>query len=266
MILLADIGNSRIKWARLKGGKPVEIDAIARGKTGIKRSLSKAWKGFENVERVVVANVGGEKVADQLTEWTQNYWHIVPDFLLARSSGYGVRNAYPKPENLGIDRWLTLIAVRQHYRRSHNKRATYIVDCGSAITVDVLAANGRHLGGLIIPGLNAMPRLLASSTAGIGETAEERAYALLASATGTAVNAGALYGAIAFIDRIGADVAAEMKGEPRYVITGGDAPKIAPLLRNQYEHIPDLVLWGLARVARDTQKARSKAETERAVR
>lgn len=262
MILLVDIGNSRIKWARLKGGKPVEVDAMMRGKTGIKRCLSKGWKSFEKVERVVVANVGGLKVAEQLEEWTQNYWQITPEFLLARSSGYGVRNAYTKSETLGIDRWLTLIAVRQHYRGENSRRATYIVDCGSAITIDVLAADGNHLGGLIIPGLNTMPKLLADNTAGISDMAEEMGYSLLASTTHTAVNAGALYASVAFIDRVSADIASETKGDLKYVITGGDAPKIAPLLRNKYEHIPDLVLRGLARVARDTQKMKSKVEVE----
>ncbi len=262
MTLLVDIGNSRIKWARLKGGKPVEVDAMMRGKTGIKRGLSKAWKNLENVERVVVANVGGLKIAEQLKEWTQNYWQVTPEFLLTRSSGYGVRNAYPKPETLGIDRWLTFIAIRQHYRGTNNRSATYIVDCGSAITVDVLAADGNHLGGLVIPGLNMMPKLLVDNTAGIDDIAEETEYALLASTTHTAVNAGTLYAAVAFIDRVSADIATEIKGDLKYVITGGDASKVAPLLRNKYEHIPDLVLWGLARVARDTQKVRAKVEMD----
>lgn len=262
MILLVDIGNSQIKWARLNGGKPAEIDAVLRGKTGIKRVLSKAWKSFENVERVVVANVGGSKIAEQLKEWTQSCWQVAPEFLLTRSNSYGVRNAYSKPEMLGIDRWLTLIAVRQHYRGVRNKSTTCIVDCGSAITIDVLAVDGKHLGGLIIPGLSTMPKLLMDNTSEINEITEEMEYSLLASTTSTAVNAGALYAAVAFIDRISADLAAAVKGDLKYVITGGDAPKIMPLLRDKYEHIPSLVLWGLARVARDTQKAKLEAEAE----
>ncbi|ADJ27163.1 type III pantothenate kinase [Nitrosococcus watsonii] len=257
MILLVDIGNSRIKWARLDGGKPADMGAVARGKTGIKRVLSKAWKEFDDVNRIVVANVGGPKVAEQLEQWLQTHWQIAPEFLTARSNGYGIRNAYSKPETLGIDRWLGLVAARQRYRGGDRKKAVCIVDCGSAITLDVLAADGKHLGGLIIPGLAMMPKLLTDHTAVINETTEEALeYSLLASTTGTAVSAGALYGAVAFIDRVSHDVAVEMKGEPKRVITGGDAPRVLPLLRDKYEHLPDLVLRGLARVAKDTSKVR----------
>jgi type III pantothenate kinase len=262
VILLVDVGNSRIKWARLDGGKPGGVEAMVRGKTGIKRVLSKAWKGLNGVERVVVANVGGPKVAEQLEEWTQNYWQVTPEFLTARSNGYGVRNAYPKPETLGVDRWLELIAVRQRYRGTNNRGAACIVDCGSAITIDVLAADGRHLGGLIIPGLNIMNKLLVDNTAGINGTVPEMEYSLLASTTSAAVSAGALYAGVAFIDRVSTDVAAEIKGELKRVITGGDAPRVLPLLQDKYEHIPDLVLWGLARVARDTQKVKRETEVD----
>jgi type III pantothenate kinase len=262
VILLVDIGTSRIKWAPLDGGKPGEAEVMVRGKTGIKRALSRAWKGLNSVERVVVANVGGSKVSEQLAEWTENAWQVTPEFLVARNSGYGVRNAYLKPETLGIDRWLALIAVRQRYRGAQSKGAACVVDCGSAITIDVLAADGRHLGGLIIPGLAMMDKLLIDNTAGInGTNPPEMEYSLLANATSTAVSAGALYAAVAFIDRITMDVAVETKGELRRVITGGDAPRILPLLQDKYEHIPDLVLWGLARVARDTQQ-QVKQKTE----
>jgi type III pantothenate kinase len=252
VILLVDIGNSRIKWARLHGGKPEGIRAIIRGKTGIKRDLSKAWKELEGVSRIVVANVGGPKVAEQLKEWSQNYWQVAPEFLVARSSGYGIRNAYTRPETLGIDRWLELVAVRQRYRSADHNGAICIVDCGTAITIDVLATGGKHLGGLIVPGLTIMPKLLVDNTAGINETTGELEYSLLASTTSAAVNAGALYAAVSFIDRVSSDVAAEIKGEFKRVITGGDAPRVLPLLRDRYEHLPDLVLWGLAQVARDT--------------
>ncbi|BAW80252.1 pantothenate kinase type III CoaX-like protein [Candidatus Nitrosoglobus terrae] len=252
MILLVDIGNSRIKWAQLHGGKPVEIKAMIRGKTGIKRDLSKAWKGLESISQVIVANVGGSKVAEQLREWSQSNWQITPEFLIARSNGYGVRNAYSIPEDLGIDRWLGLIAVRQRYRNVDHNSAICIIDCGTAITVDVLAAGGKHLGGLIVPGLVSMSKLLVDNTAGVNEINGKMEHSLLASTTSAAVNAGALYATISFIDRINSDVAAEVKGEFKRIITGGDALRILPLLRDKYEHLPDLVLWGLAQVARNT--------------
>src|SRR5699024_7332781 len=187
--------------------------------------------------------------------------------LLARGSGYGIRNAYSKPETLGIDRWLALIAVRQRYRNANRDGVICIIDCGTAITVDVLAANGQHLGGLIVPGLAMMPKLLADNTAGIDKTDNKSQWehSLLASTTDTAVSAGAFYAAVAFIDRVSGDVAVETNGEVKRIITGGDAPRILPLLKDKYEHLPDLVLWGLAQVAKSTPKVRREADVDCAV-
>lgn len=267
MILLVNIGNSRIRWARLDGSKPTEVQVMARGKTGIKRDLSRAWKDLEGVTRIVVANVGGPKVAEQLKEWSQSRWQTTPEFWLARGNGYGIRNAYSQPEALGIDRWLALIAARQRYRNANHKGAICIVDCGTAITVDVLATDGQHLGGLIVPGLSMMPKLLADNTAGIDKTDKklELEHSLLASTTHAAVSGGALYAAVAFIDRVSGDVAAETKGVFKRIITGGDAPRILPLLRDKYEYLPDLVLWGLAQVARSTPKVRREVDVDCAV-
>ncbi|CAB1275671.1 type III pantothenate kinase [Candidatus Nitrosacidococcus tergens] len=255
MILLVDIGNSRIKWAQLRGNRPAEFDSITRGKTGIKRDISRVWKDLKDINRVVVANVGGDRIGDQLTECTQNYWQVTPEFLTARANSYGIHNAYETPEHLGIDRWLGLIAVRQRYRNFRKNGAICIVDCGTAITVDLLAADGNHLGGLIIPGITSMSQILSDHTNGIGiiSESEKKGDTLLANTTDTAVTGGALYAAASFIDRVSSDAASEIKGEFKRVITGGDALRILPLLLDKYDHLPNLVLWGLAQVARNTR-------------
>lgn len=61
----------------------------------------------------------------------------------------GVTNGYRQPEHLGVDRWMTLLAAREMLPGD-----CVLIDAGSAITLDLLRADGQHLGGAILPGFN----------------------------------------------------------------------------------------------------------------
>jgi type III pantothenate kinase len=62
----------------------------------------------------------------------------------------GVRNGYVDPDKLGVDRWLALLGAMDFYGPVDK----LIIDAGSAITIDLLTKDGRHLGGAILPGFN----------------------------------------------------------------------------------------------------------------
>ena len=79
---------------------------------------------------------------------------------------------------------------------------------------------------------------------------------VVASDTAGAVNGGTLYTAVATIDRVTADVAAELGGRMKRVITGGGAKELLPLLAAEYLHEPGLVLQGLAVIAREGSDTR----------
>jgi type III pantothenate kinase len=94
MNILVDIGNSRVKWAVIQAGRIGESQHFARTKSGIKASLNAEWKTLEDVEAIFVSNVAGEKIATQLTEWTQKQWGITPSFIQSEAKKFGVTNAY----------------------------------------------------------------------------------------------------------------------------------------------------------------------------
>src|SRR5690606_17161180 len=60
-----------------------------------------------------------------------------------------LRVCYPQPHQFGVDRWLGLIGARRQAGAGH---ALLVASCGTAITVDLLDADGTHLGGVIAPG------------------------------------------------------------------------------------------------------------------
>lgn len=255
MILLLDIGNTRVKWAWLEEFSLGASNAAAHDTT------HRAWQQEIEADgrvphRIVVANVAGAAVRDAVAAWARGHFNLPPEVLVAEALGCGVRNAYGRPEMLGIDRWLSLIAVRRA-----SQRPTCVFAAGTAFTVDALDAAGRHLGGFILPGLQLLDESLAatgSETAlPVGSLADPFAVDLGGDAATSAANwnadvpppSGPLAMLAATADRAVQYLADRAGAEPRVVITGGDATTIAPLLEHRPTVMPDLVMSGLALVA-----------------
>ncbi|MDC9724650.1 MAG: type III pantothenate kinase, partial [Gammaproteobacteria bacterium] len=259
MKLLVDIGNTRIKWARIESS-PIESHSFNRSKTGVKASLNSHWKSLEGITSVHVSNVAGDKIAQQLTEWVEKQWKITPVFVQSEKKRFGVTNSYEQAELLGVDRWLALIAARQHARQ-----ATCVIDCGTAITADIVTKYGAHQGGMILPGLTLMREALTNNTSDLNETDESSDFRTLAVNTQSAIKAGTLYSVTATLDRIVDDLKEQYNNRIRFIITGGDAELLKPLLPPFIAHYPDIVLKGLAYYARQGERKPKPQETVKVV-
>lgn len=258
MKLLVDIGNSRVKWATLDKNGLSDGQNFERSKTGIKASLNKAWKTLSDIEGVYVANVAGDKIGQQLSEWIEKSWQITPVFVSSEQKRFGVTNAYDEPQRLGVDRWLSIIAARQHARQ-----AQCVIDCGTAMTVDIVTKTGQHQGGMILPGLSLMRSSLAANTDALTEDLDEKEFKTLATNTFSAIHAGTLYSVTATLERLISDLKQSFNNQVRFIITGGDAEQLLPLLPEDIYHYPDIVLKGLAFYARqDDRKKRNSKKTE----
>lgn len=256
MILLIDAGNTRIKWASLEG-KRVEYRGVITRSSAATRDFSGAgWDDLEPPEAVYVASVAGEKFARTLANWVKRKWKLDVVFITTSARGYGVVNAYSDAERLGVDRWLALIAAHDAH-----PGPVCIVDCGTAITLDALSAKGEHEGGLIMPGLSLMQECIKGHASNIDEVAlnAEARTGLLATDTGNAIIGGALYAAVAMVERVVADLAAEWHEPVQCLLTGGDAQQLLPLLSVKVTECPNLVFEGMAVIVRQNQNAGRKA-------
>jgi type III pantothenate kinase len=167
---------------------------------------------------------------------------------------------------LGSDRWVALIGARA----AHPRHALCIISVGTAVTIDLLDARGRHRGGLITPGPSLMIDALLARTAGIRRRAGGAAVTadlgadpavFWARDTRSALRAGARHGTAALIAQARRAARALLKSAPRLLVTGGGAAAIAALLPAAIRHEPDLVLKGLGVIAR--AGAASSAEDRR---
>lgn len=250
MILLIDIGNTRIKWGWLEAETFAHLGQELRPQGDFDVFAHIAWDAFAPPQKVVVSNVAGQAMQDTLVAFVNREWNITPEFVVSAPVAQGVKNAYAEPRKLGADRWAALIAAKS----LAGNNACLVVDAGTAITLDVLTEQGVHQGGLIVPGIEMMRAALKQNTALIGSkgSVNKMPGRLFARDTADAVKAGSLYAAVALIDRVASDVSAEMKlGES--LITGGDADTLLPLLNGYFRHEPNLVLKGLAIIAQQHQ-------------
>jgi len=242
MNVLVDIGNSRFKWLIEQAGQMQPVVSLDFRPADFLSQLRLDWKALPIPEKFALASVSDQSLTRAVLSLAIELW---PDTQLllpfSTASAFGVRNAYEKPHKLGIDRWLSLWAVHTHFPGQN-----CIIDCGTAITVDVLDAEGRHQGGLINPGLRLMRHSLAAETSQLG-LSKVAARLDFASATEHAIAAGSLYAAVGMIEA----VMRRLPSTYRLILCGGDAASIAEHLSIAYRIEPLLVFQGLSLFCRD---------------
>jgi type III pantothenate kinase len=244
--LLVDIGNSRVKWATLDGGRLGPQRAAAYSSW-----THDAWRrelfAVPGIDQVLAASVSAAPSAALEAAALAAIGSRASFVRTVREAG-GVRNAYREPQLLGVDRWLAIIAGH-----ATTRGVCCVADVGTAATFDAVTGGGEHLGGFIIPGPDLMVRSLHGGTADLaGHTAASGAGggAPLADNTRDAIERGCCLAVAAMIDRGVADVESRLGSTARLLVTGGAAPLVARLLRSQVDVVPDLVLRGLEVLAR----------------
>ena len=259
MILLLDVGNTRIKWAQLLDTSLTPQQALVHKGVHADEWLDKLFRERFRPSRVVVGNVAGPEIAAMIRSQAEAKWQVTPEFAASTSIAGGVTNAYPDPSALGVDRWLAVLAAHEL------AGAACVIDAGTAVTVDVVTAKGLHLGGLIIPGIDLMMGSLLDKTSDIAQKARRRpssaatdaaaSVQIFANNTGAAVANGALVAIAAAADRAAAEGTKQCGEGMRVLLTGGDASRLARAMQSKTEIVPELVLRGLAVVAREPVRA-----------
>ncbi|HEX5961843.1 MAG TPA: type III pantothenate kinase [Rhodanobacteraceae bacterium] len=157
---LFDLGNSRAKAARLRRGGPAEVFALDWERPDFAAALHEKLARWPRPARAWVASVASAEHAGQVREALaatgvgRIEWPETP-----RRAG-GVVNRYAKPGRLGIDRFLAMLAAR-----ARAAGASVVVGCGTALTLDVVAADGRHAEGMIALSPEGMLQALRGATA-----------------------------------------------------------------------------------------------------
>ena len=231
MILLLDIGNSRIKAAMAGAAGIGAVSAVAH--EGDPASAL-AQLPQERPERIAVANVTGAAHEQQIETALRTRYGIEPAFSRTQGECGGLKLAYAQPQRLGVDRWLMMLALWRE-----NGGAFGVGAAGTALTYDAVDASGQHLGGFIAAGLSThLQAVLGATRFGTGTLGEQYSDGL-GQDTEACVRQGAFLACLGALEH-----AARRHPAPRQVISGGDGPLFQPWLSG-WSARPQLVLDGL---------------------
>ena len=245
-ILLLDIGNTRLKWARLKGETFLPGDELLHAGQLDVEMLTQISLDVLPVF-VVATCVAGNNNKLLLQEWVQQQLQIDIEFVTAVQQKHGVINAYAEPAQLGSDRWAAMIAAHLEWQGN-----LCVIDAGTALTLDLIQTDGRHLGGYILPGLGLMQHCLLEGTK-IPISTDSVILAnnsQVGDSTISCISNGALQAACGLVERTILKFEQQCKETVQCILTGGDSQSLADNLTIPCVIEPNLVLRGAGFIAR----------------
>ena len=251
--LLLDIGNTFIKWGLLENHELI-FNGIMQNTQPLSTEFSHLAKEIvKDIDLILIASVKSDDWNTRCAKIISESFSCDVDFVYSESSAFDVQNSYGDPQQLGVDRWVAMIAAYHELQSD-----VMVVDLGTAITIDAVDNNGHHLGGQIIPGIQLMLRCLDKETDRIklpNMTLDSitKCTGMLATNTDDALVHGTFNAICGAIERMINDLK-KNNYQPKVLVTGGDARLLLDILDESYHYRPNLVLEGLAIMAIDREK------------
>ena len=249
-LLAADIGNHQIKF----GLFPTESEWGLPQPAQVWR-LPTSNADFEPLAAALPAESLAWHVATvhrqaerRLADWVQ---HRRPQdgYRLLRNDALPLEIHVEHPQHVGADRLLAAVAVN-HLRAAN--RPAIVVDAGTAITVDLVSADGAFEGGVILPGFRLTAQSLAEGTDLLPHVDHDPAAdppPVVGKSTAAAIRSGLFWGQVGAVRELTQRIAGELASPPQLFVAGGDAERLAAFLP-QARVVPELVLAGIALCAR----------------
>lgn len=233
---LFDLGNSRLKCAQLHDdGSLGEVIALAHDEPMFVKTLREVLP--DRADSACLASVASPALTVAVVDALAAHFRRIS---LARSSARlaGVRIAYAQPARLGVDRFLALLAAR-----ARGSGPWLIAGVGTALTIDLLDAEGLHHGGRIGPSPRIMREALHRAAAQL--PAQGGSYREFATDTADALASGCEGAVLGLIERSLRQAEQALGKAPTLLLHGGGADALATHLPEAMQ-APSLVLEGLA--------------------
>jgi len=251
-MLAIDIGNSRVKWAVFNDVVIQSHGVFPYNNSNLEAMFKKAdfVNGFEKAS---ISCVAAADIKERFIKCLKTSGCLTFNFATTVKQQSGITNSYKLPSKMGVDRWLAMIAA--NYLHNKDKiTALCIIDCGTAITLDVLNAKGEHLGGLIMPGYQTMRTSLGLSAGNMsagnilsdeGEPLKKSLNKGLGVSTEEAVSKGCAQIISGGLEVMLVKHAPQVNNNVKCIVTGGDGEWLVQQVSRSVKFEPYLVLQGL---------------------
>jgi type III pantothenate kinase len=255
-LIAVDIGNSRIKLGLFRecqaAGLPeAETTLHLDGRKPEFERLCGWLPEAPNAERLRwhIGSVN-RATASRLIDWLRDHRNE-DEIMLLTSGDLPLTVRLPRPDRVGVDRLIDAVAANR--LRTPGRKAV-VVDSGSAITVDLVDADGTFCGGAILPGVAMSARAMHEFTdlLPLIEMAElTEPPPALGTDTAAAMRAGLFWGAVGAVRELVEQLAG---GDADVFLTGGAGPAVAKLLGASARFVPHLTLAGIAVAASESNR------------
>jgi type III pantothenate kinase len=256
--LALDVGNTRLKWAHYENALPC-AKLLGHGAVfleNIDKLADEEWRDLPQPGRMLGCIVAGDAIKRRVAEQMEN-WDIVPRWVISSAQEAGLVNGYDHPARLGADRWVAMIGARHRLLARGLRKPCVVVMVGTAVTVEAIDADGRFLGGIILPGHGIMLRALESGTAGLHvPTGDVRDFP---TNTSDALTSGGTFAIAGAVQRMIDNLERRCGETPECIMTGGAGWKMAPSMSVKFELVDSLIFDGL--LAIETERAAQMTET-----
>ena len=242
-MILLDCGNSNLKAQLRRDGQLLSSYSVSYKPNWVQR-LSH-WMKDKPATVCYLASVLDPTRQALLDQYLLQRFDKAVNRFVSVAGVLGVKNAYRDPGRLGVDRWMALIAASE--MASGN---VIVIDAGSAITVDLLRADGQHLGGAILPGihtsLEGFKRIF--SHIDFNDSAVTRTDAPGCS-TEEAIHINYPHNPIEYLPGLVNRWIDYLDNDATLLLAGGDAAGVQRALNQQSRIVPDIVFRGMTRLA-----------------
>jgi type III pantothenate kinase len=244
--IVVDVGNSRIKWGLCDAEKILKNASLPPDQPSAWLDQLKTWK-ITGKTQWIVAGVHPRR-RDEFVAWVDQQGGGSDVTLLTSPQQLPLKVDVPEPDRVGIDRLLNAVAA--NWRR-HPKKPAFIVDAGSALTVDLVDDNGVFRGGAILPGLGLMAKSLHDHTALLPlvklDARNVADFSLPAKSTSDAITGGILCAVVGGVRAAISKMLVEVSMDDSYEVffAGGDAEVLAAFLPHSGAVWPTMTLEGM---------------------
>lgn len=250
MILVLDIGNSRIKCGLF------DDDKLILHKSFTDEESFTTFFSQNKFDDVCISSVS-PKTTNKVAEIIKAHSKISP-FIISHNSRTHLKIDYDTPETLGIDRIcsiegaLSLIGLKQ---LNDEKIFLLTVDCGTATTINIMQSPNLFLGGTISPGINLMFKSLNANTAQLPAIDSSHLKDIIGKSTSSSIASGVMNSTIGLIEKMISHLGDKYSAKKILLyLTGGNSENLLPHINYPFEYEKSLVLYGALSVYKLNKK------------